>query len=105
MHNKKKHLPNLVTPLSNSSALTNSQDFFITSDDVEVELYPSFGFNENKASVHDTESEEKVSEIMAIKKETLYLKPKLVLIDCSLCQMKFLNNQSLMMHKKADHAK
>ena len=136
---KKQHSPNLVRPLNNPSTLARSQDFTINADEMMVEVYPSFGFDENKASfpsldfdenkysvssfdfdenkdslpslgfnknksfVSDTKGIEKESEIPKLKEEPVVARPKLVLIDCGRCQMKFLNTQSLMMHKKAEH--
>ena len=37
------------------------------------------------------------------KKVEIPMKPKSLLKDCDLCQMKFLNDRSLMMHKKTEH--
>ena len=37
------------------------------------------------------------------KKVEAPMKPKSLLKDCDLCQMKFLNDRSLMMHKKTEH--
>ena len=37
------------------------------------------------------------------KKVEVPMKPKSLLKDCDLCQMKFLNDRSLMMHKKTEH--
>ena len=42
------------------------------------------------------------NEAMA-KKVEVPMKPKSLLKDCDLCQMKFLNDRSLMMHKKTEH--
>ena len=133
---KKKHSLSLVRPLNNPSILASSQHTDITADEMEVEVYPSFGFDENKASfpsfgfnenkasvpsfdfdenkalvsslgINESKSSvpdnEKESKVPKLKEKPPSVKAKLVLIDCSLCQMKFLNNQSLMMHNKAEH--
>ena len=54
---------------------------------------------------HDISENGKVSltNKVTAKKVEIPMKPKSLLKDCDLCQMKFLNDRSLMMHKKTEH--
>lgn len=56
--------------------------------------------NGREASVTSFDANEATAKIPG---PEIPMKPKSLLKDCDLCQMKFLNDRSLMMHKKTEH--
>ena len=58
-------------------------------------------FDKTGSLINKTADNTKDREERAPMKENPIQKPKLVLKECSLCAMKFLNDTSLLMHKKA----
>ena len=57
----------------------------------------------NKNDVSENGKSFNTNEEEMAKKVEIPVKPKSLLKDCDLCQMKFLNDRSLMMHKKTEH--
>ena len=92
LQNKKNMYLGLVNPVKDTQHMELPKAKYCTAIDED-------GISNNKSSAYTKNMQER-----APMKETPIQKPKLALKECNLCAMKFLNDRSLLMHKRAKHS-